>query len=1186
VGHVAQFQSVGASAWTDGPTVVDPASVILPGTNGVRYRYRVASTSASGDRSEWGSYCLIGWGDVFASNVPIRVGEGGALDGHAATHPVVGGSYEESTGHACATDETGKVLCWGNGLLGTLGDGTFSGAQVPVGPASPAVPTFAGVTDLVAGAGHNCALMSLGHVACWGSDYQGQVGFAWVPDPNSDTMRRVPTPVEVNGLTASHVFAGRFTSCAITTTGGLSCWGYVHTGEGLGGMIGHTATDVAIGENHICALIETGHVVCWGQNLTSSPPVEVDGGALNGKTVTSISADRSSTCAVTTEGRVACWVVGGTPTPIVEGVLAGVAVKQVVMGKALLAGQQHACALTAAGLVACWGDNSRGQRGIGNGPAGDGPSWVSQGRLAGGGLSEIESGDAALIGLWDGTMQPGSLPGMPIITSVQASGRTVTLAWTPPSSTGSGPIASYQIDASDDGGHTWTPISTTGPVSTAQIIVPTDGFWSFRLSAANGAGVSPPAISSEIKIVVDARTTKSNVAVTFRTPSGTPIVGATVKWKTTDGKLSSAFGVTTTASGVATFPVLATGSVGFALNGGSVGNTPIDLESASFTRIILRTNASYVIITPDAPAAISRTISVQMPDGSAVPDTALVISGGITGSVTSGPQQGQASWNYRGFTSALSSGATGQIVVHGFAAVSNGNDVTATFSDSIIQQVATASLIDPSVIVMFEQMPVVQVITPNVAPLDPGAAINITAVAVDGSGAPISAASLTLSLTATTKDLRTATLSASCVAKLSGKTNASGAVTFKVCPTATAKWRADGANIVASQPVLVAVKPAPTQVVAGRTHSCARVADATVRCWGANTNGQLGDGSTAQSTTPRTVVGLSKVTQVSVGDGFSCAIVLVGASRQVRCWGKNTNGQLGIGSVAAASTPRIVTTGGSTPLIAVTRVAAARNFACALLTAGTVRCWGANTSGQLGDGTTTQRTRPVPVKLKAGIALSGVKTVSVGGTSACAVMSTGAVRCWGANADGQLGNNSSVNARYPVVVSGLDGKQARATAVTVGDGFACARLSTGEARCWGRNSSGQLGSGTTTRSRVPVTVAVAAGVKLMHVTSLAAGGAHACAIIGSGAGATTRCWGANSSGQLGIGTKTSHRYATAVARSNGATSISCGAAHTLAVMPSTIRVPGISKAWGANSTGQLGVGGTVGRSTPTTLTKL
>ena len=194
---------------------------------------------------------------------------------------------------------------------------------------------------------------------------------------------------------------------------------------------------------------------------------------------------------------------------------------------------------------------------------------------------------------------------------------------------------------------------------------------------------------------------------------------------------------------------------------------------------------------------------------------------------------------------------------------------------------------------------------------------------------------------------------------------------------------------------------APSQVAAGIQHSCAVLSDGTVNCWGSNFSGQLGDGSTTDSTSPVIVDGITIATQVSAGADHSCALLSGGT---VKCWGNNGDGQLGDGTTTNSSSP--VSVSGITNA---TQISAGYQHSCALLTGGTVKCWGYNGYGQLGDGTPTDSSSPVSV--------TGITTatqVSASETHTCALLSDGTVKCWGANDDGELGDGTVTSSNSPV----------------------------------------------------------------------------------------------------------------------------------------------------------------------------
>jgi alpha-tubulin suppressor-like RCC1 family protein len=279
-------------------------------------------------------------------------------------------------------------------------------------------------------------------------------------------------------------------------------------------------------------------------------------------------------------------------------------------------------------------------------------------------------------------------------------------------------------------------------------------------------------------------------------------------------------------------------------------------------------------------------------------------------------------------------------------------------------------------------------------------------------------------------------------------------------------------------------------------HGCAVLVGGTLRCWGDNSYGELGDGTTTSSATPVTVSGISTATAVSLSDGFSCALL---ASGSVQCWGVNGDGELGNGSMARSDIP-VPVLGISTA----TALSVGYTHSCALLASGSVQCWGTNTYGELGNGSPASfSTTPVTVR-----GISTATAVAAGGSSACALLASGAVQCWGQNTFGQLGNGSYVRySNVPRSVTGIS----TAIAITAGGSHHCAVLSSGSVKCWGDNEYGQLGTGTTKNARTPVHVLVGAPTRLV------AGFWHTCALFSGGA---MRCWGRDEQGQLGNRRKT------------------------------------------------------------------
>jgi hypothetical protein len=194
------------------------------------------------------------------------------------------------------------------------------------------------------------------------------------------------------------------------------------------------------------------------------------------------------------------------------------------------------------------------------------------------------------------------------------------------------------------------------------------------------------------------------------------------------------------------------------------------------------------------------------------------------------------------------------------------------------------------------------------------------------------------------------------------------------------------------------------QLALGGQHACSRTRTGGIRCWGYNSQGQLGDGTTTDRPTQVDVTGLgAAAVDLSAGGNHTCAVLVGGI---VRCWGMNTGGVLGPDGPASGSAVPITISS----LPPATATAAAWESQCALLAGGAVQCWGRNTSGQLGNGMMTDSAFPVVAGVSSATMTSG------GGYFACALVANGGIRCWGSNASGQLGNGMGGSSSTPVAV--------------------------------------------------------------------------------------------------------------------------------------------------------------------------
>ena len=351
---------------------------------------------------------------------------------------------------------------------------------------------------------------------------------------------------------------------------------------------------------------------------------------------------------------------------------------------------------------------------------------------------------------------------------------------------------------------------------------------------------------------------------------------------------------------------------------------------------------------------------------------------------------------------------------------------------------------------------------------------------------------------------------------------------------------------------------------AGAVHTCATLGDMSLRCWGNNQYGQLGNGTFVASTKPVDVKGLASAPETTLARAVhNCSLLKDGS---VDCWAMNIYGQLGDGTFKNSSKP-IPVKGLRGP---VRLLAVGGDHTCVTYKDNdSTWCWGQNKYGELGDGTlTTNSTKPVEVK-----GLPSPEKVVAGLWHTCAIVKDGSTWCWGFNAEGQLGiGTKSLASPKPVKVIGLPSTPVQ---LTLGLFHACAVVQDGSTWCWGEGKYGQLGNGTTKESLKPQKVV---GLK-PNPTHLVAGGFHECADFADG---TMYCWGQNIFGQLGDGTTKNALKPVAVKGYRpGATLVAAGSLHTCAAYADAT-----VDCWGLNSDGQLGNGTKANSKTPVAVVSL
>ena len=364
-------------------------------------------------------------------------------------------------------------------------------------------------------------------------------------------------------------------------------------------------------------------------------------------------------------------------------------------------------------------------------------------------------------------------------------------------------------------------------------------------------------------------------------------------------------------------------------------------------------------------------------------------------------------------------------------------------------------------------------------------------------------------------------------------------------------WGTDGAGNYFPHPVDLSGGLSFTALTAGAGHACALTSGGTAYCWGGNDAGQLGTGSTTNSATPVRVAGGVTFAALAAGQWHTCGLSQSGAAY---CWGLNASGELGIGSITnwADSAPAPVAGG-----LTFTTLAAGGGHTCGLTSSGAAYCWGRNTVGELGTVTVSATYSALPIPAAQGLTFTALTAGGGGGFSighTCGLTSDGVVWCWGSNSEGQLGDGSTANSTAPVAVAG----GLRFSALSAGENHTCGLTRSGGTYCWGLNRDGELGDGTARSLWVPGPVS-----SLQPATLLRGGMEHTCALVAGGA---AFCWGENWFGQLGNGTSPDSEHFTPVVTSSAARSVFPGMRRSRLPngRPATLKRSSTRPRWSAN----------------------
>ena len=1100
----------------------------------------------------------------------VSEGVGGVGNAYSAklVQTSIWGQISSGMAHACALTSQGRVACWGKGGNGRLGNRDPSHADreyaVTVVVGATDTSPLGDIVQIDVGSSHTCALSYRGEVVCWGEGGNGRLGNG---DP-SGTDKDYPVMVmEAADSTTPlgnivQISSGESHTCALTSHGGVVCWGEASRGElGDGSFLqkntptavvsSEDSTDplvnivqISSGDTHTCALTAQGGVVCWGEggngrlgnrdpsNGNKNHPVAVvaaDGESGLLQDIEQISSGSEHTCALSSFGDVLCWGggsggelgnggTGSTNYPVMVVSESGSTnpLKDIVQ---ISSGGHHTCALTSRDEVRCWGRGTEGQLGNDNSTDKDHP-----------------------------------------VTVVEAEGSTTPLA---------------KIVQISSGGNYTCALSFGGNVMC----------WGSGTDGRLG----------------DGGTSDKDTAVTVVDGSHRPLRLGIRKlgWGCYDSGSCRRLGLTKfyhndgggswgqiSSGGEHTCALTFSGKV-LCWGGGEHGQLGND-------DIANKDHPVSVVDSDGSTASLENIVQISAGEHHtcALADDGEVQCWGLGSSGQLGNDD--AIDKDHPVTVVEASGSANPLgdIVQISSKANHVCAVTSTGGVFCWGQGGGGELGNNDIV---DKAHPVEVVEKN------GSTDPLTDIVQVSSGW-----SHTCALTRTGKVL--------CWGNgIHGQLGNNG-TDNKSHPVAVVE--AEGSD----EPLGDIV-----QISSGKEHSCALTIYGRILCWGRGAEGQLGNDGTDNKYAPVAVADrnggtntLSNIIQINSGYEHTCALTSEG---EVVCWGNGASGRLGNDGSSDANKAHPVTVveaeGSTTPLGNIIEISSAREHTCALTSAGSVLCWGSGVAGRLGNDGTDDEYAPVAVvegdggvwPLRLGVYERSwacyrdgtcqeeplpefyendgggvLGQLAVGKHHACAVTSTGEVRCWGKGTEGQLGNDDTIDKDHPVTVVDGDGSTTALGGIiqiSAGESHTCVLTSGGGVLCWGEGSKGRLGNNDAADKNHPVSVVDTDGNPLSDIVQISVGWEHVCALTSS---REVWCWGAGGSGRLGNNDATGEdkNHAVAVVSGEGDTAlladiiqIDAGGRHTCAL---TGR--GEIVCWGSGRDGQLGNDDEVNKSYP------
>ncbi|MCU0776037.1 MAG: cadherin-like beta sandwich domain-containing protein, partial [Akkermansiaceae bacterium] len=1042
--------------------------------SGISYRFVVDYFGGTGNDLvlRWVNTRLLAWGyntdgqlgrgNLDVSNVPVAVDMTGVLFGKTVTAVAAG----RKTSYALSAD--GRVAAWGNGEDGRLGINDYRARSVPVAVDNEGALFGRQVRLLTSKHAHVLALCTDGALVAWGDNTSGQAS-------GNSGENLVPTALASLGVLADRplvaLTAGNNQSLALGADGTLGGWGGEESWNyskvpvplvSMGALAGKTITAVACGWWHSLALCSDGTLAAWGEN---------------------------------TYGQLGDGSTTNRPAPVAvnrSGVLSG---KTII---ALAAGGEFSLVLCSDGTLASWGNGQFSQLGNGSTSQRTLPVLVSRtGVLSGKTVSRISAGDYHSLALCtDGTLAAWGMNGtfgalgngsftnssVPVLVSTSAlrsgerylsvvAGGTHNLALvaSPPVS-----IATTQaVTGMTDTGATLRGTVNANGSSTSvsfQYGLTTSYGSTVTAAPATLTGTTATAVSATLGDLVTGTTYHYRVVATsaggttygenqtFTTSKSASLAGLSLN----EGVLSPAFSpeVTTYAASVqnTAATVTVTPVAENTTSTITVNGVAVASGNASAPRnLTVGNNTLTVVVTPES-AAFTKTYTVTVTRLPAVASFSSATTVPVTAAV------------FR---------ASGHTIQLGLAfAPTVGTSLT------VVRNTGSQPIEG-----VFDNLAQGQRVSLSFGGID----YPFVADYFGGTG----------------NDL---TLQWANRRLLAWGDNASGQL-------------GDGTTTARQVPVAVDMNgvlagKVPLRLDKGDSHALLVCSDGTLASWGSNNRGQLGS-TTIPNNVP-VLVSRSGVLAgswpISIAAAYEHSLALC-ADGSLAGWGSNSSGQLGNDDVYQSTVPLAVNRIGALAGKTVTHISAGSYYSLALCSDGTLAAWGSNSSGQLGNGGTTQSNVPVPVNRSGVLNGKTVTAIACGSSHAVVLCSDGTLAAWGYGENGRLGNGSDFNSTSPVLVnrSGvLNGKTV--TAIACGSSHTVVLCSDGTLAAWGGNSSSQLGNGSTTQSNLPVLVNRSGVLSGKTVVGLAAGSNHSLAWCSDG---SMVGWGYNFNGQLGNNSTTS-----------------------------------------------------------------